>query len=88
MDGLMINDISQTEKDKYLYVITYMWNLKSTTASEYNKKRLIDVENKLKVTRGEREKGRGNTGVEIKRYKLRYKISYQDILEYCTIRRI
>ena len=62
-----------------------MWNLKNTTANEYNKKRLIDVENKLKVIRGEREKGRGNTGIGIKRYKLRYKISYQDILEYCTI---
>ena len=35
-----------------------MWNLKNTTANEYNKKRLIDVENKLKVIRGEREKGR------------------------------
>ena len=38
LDGLMTNEISQTEKGKYLYVITCMWNLKNTTASEYNKK--------------------------------------------------
>ena len=30
-------DISQKEKDKYSYVIIYIWNLKNKT-SEYNKK--------------------------------------------------
>ena len=33
LEGLMLSEISQTEKD-ILYVITYMWNLKNKT-NEY-----------------------------------------------------
>ena len=40
-----------------------MWNLKNII-NEYNKtKRLTDIENKLVVTSGEREGGRGKIGV-------------------------
>ena len=46
-----------------------MWNLKNKKikyTSEYNKKRnrLTDTENKLVVTSGEREGGKGNIKVE------------------------
>ena len=30
LEGIMLSEISQTEKDKYC-VVTYMWNLKNTT---------------------------------------------------------
>ena len=35
LEGIMLSEISQTEKDKYI-VISYMWNLKNKT-NEYNK---------------------------------------------------
>ena len=51
LEGIMPREISQTEKKKILYEITYMWNLKNTKTSEYNKKRsrLTYIENKLVV---------------------------------------
>ena len=33
LKGIMLSEISQTEKDKYLYDITYVWNLKNSTTS-------------------------------------------------------
>ena len=50
-----------------LYDITYMWTLKNTTninKTITNRSRLTDMENKLVVASGEREKGRDNIGVE------------------------
>ena len=35
LEGIMLSEIGQTEKDKYI-VISYMWNLKNKT-NEYNK---------------------------------------------------
>ena len=64
LEGIMLSEVSQTEKDKYY--ITYMWNLENKTDEcESNKKRnrLTDIENKLMVTSGEREVGRGKIGV-------------------------
>ena len=29
LESIMLSEISQTEKDKHSYVITYMWNLKN-----------------------------------------------------------
>ena len=56
------SEISETEKDKYS-VITYMWNLKNKT-NEQNKTEIdSDIENKLVVTSGEKEGGRGKPGV-------------------------
>ena len=41
-----------------------MWNLKLQQISEYNKKETdSDIENKLLVSHGEREAGRGEIGV-------------------------
>ena len=31
LEGFMVSQLRQTEKDKILYSITYMWNLKNTT---------------------------------------------------------
>ena len=44
-----------------LYVITYMWNLKNKTEEriQQNRNRFTDLENKLEVTSGEREGGKG-----------------------------
>ena len=56
----MLHEIHQTEKDKYC-TLSRIWNLKSK-ASEWiqqNRKRLTDIENKLVVTRREREGGSG-----------------------------
>ena len=33
----MLREIIQTKKDKYLYVFTYIWNLKNLKINEYNK---------------------------------------------------
>ena len=41
-EGIMLSEISQTEKDKYFI---YMWNVKQ-------KVKLIDTENRLVVARG------------------------------------
>ena len=63
LEGITFSELSQTEKDKYCYVFTYMWKLKNKM-NEYNKteNRLTDTENKLVVTSGERGGHRTNTG--------------------------
>ena len=38
LEGIKLIEISQTEKDKILYVITYIRNLKNKTNIDYNKK--------------------------------------------------
>ena len=52
-EGIMLSEISQTEKDKY-YIISLIYTQQT---SEYNKKRsrLRNTENKLLVTSRERE---------------------------------
>ena len=53
-EGMVLSEISQTEKDKYcMSLICSIQKIQRT--SEYNKKtsRLTDVENKLAVTSGE-----------------------------------
>ena len=56
LEGFVLSEISQTEKDKH-YVITYMSNLKNKT-NEYNKTKTdSDIENKFAITSGERKKG-------------------------------
>ena len=68
LEIIIISEVSQTEKDKY--DTTYMWNLKQWYEWTYlqNRKRLTDFENKLRVTKGERQmKGRNQ---EFNRYTL------------------
>ena len=33
-EGIMLNEIRQTEKDKYCYVLAYIWNLKNVELRE------------------------------------------------------
>ena len=65
LQGIMLREISQTEKDKsiwyHLYVESKKYNKLVNTTQK--KGRLTDVENKLVVTSGEREGRRGNIGV-------------------------
>ena len=47
LEGIMLTEISQTEKDRYTpYDFTYMWNLRKNKQAKQNVKRLIDTENK------------------------------------------
>ena len=34
LEGIMLSEVSQTEKDKVLCAMTYVWNLKNKTKSE------------------------------------------------------
>ena len=44
---IILNKISQTEKDKY-HAITYMWNLKKMVQVDlFTKQKQTDIENKL-----------------------------------------
>ena len=56
LEIVILSEVSQTEKDKYRMVITYMWNLKKWYKWTYlqNRNRVTDVENKLIVAKGER----------------------------------
>ena len=63
LEGIILSDISQTEKDKYC-MISFIWNLKNKTNYEYNKKEIDSyIKSKLVVTIGERKGGRGNIEV-------------------------
>ena len=47
LDIIILNEISQTEKDKYY--ITYLWNLKNSTNFLFgNRKRLTDIDDHYK----------------------------------------
>lgn len=54
--GIILNEISCTEKDKYFYAIIYMWNIKSKTNKT---NRLTDTEHKLWLPAG-KGKGKGH----------------------------
>ena len=54
LEGIMLSEISQTEKNKYYMIITYIWNKKYNKLVNITKKnRLRD--NKLVVISEERE---------------------------------
>ena len=57
---LQIVILSETSQRK-TYVISYIWNLKKRMMQRnlQNRNRFTDVENKLTVTKGEREWGEG-----------------------------
>ena len=64
LEGIMLSEISQPEKDRYHMISLICRIQKIQQTSEYNKKsRLTDIENKLLVTSRERELRRGNIGV-------------------------
>ena len=53
LEGIMLSEISQTEKNKYCMISLYVESKKIQQTSECNKKisRLTDIESKLVVTR-------------------------------------
>jgi len=59
LEGIMLSEISQSEKDKY-HMISFMWNSRNKTdehmgrkkGGEANNKRLLMIENKLRVDGG------------------------------------
>jgi len=61
LDSPMLNEMSVRERQ--IYDITYMWNLKLQQTSEYNKKEADSQMNKLVVTR------KGNIRVGSGRHK-------------------
>ena len=60
-DGMELNETSQKDEYSMLSLITY----KNKTKEGLWQNRLIDVENKLVITSGERDWGRGNIGVGV-----------------------
>ena len=60
-EGIMLSEISQTEKRQILYVITYMWHIQNKTHEliSQSRSKLIDTENKLVVTAGEMRARKG-----------------------------
>ena len=58
LEGIILTEISQTEKEKYCMISLICGIQKIQQTSEYNKKRKpTDVENKLVVTSVERKGG-------------------------------
>ena len=63
LEGIMLSEISQKERNTVWYQL-YVASKKIQQTSEYDKKEADSgIENKLVVTNGEREAGRGNVGV-------------------------
>ena len=54
LEGIMLSEISQTEKNKYYMIITYIWNKKYNKLGNITKKNRLS-DNKLVVTSEERE---------------------------------
>ena len=53
LEGIILSEVSQKEKDKY-HVIIYMWNLKYDKSTHLrNRNRLTDTENRLLLAKKE-----------------------------------
>ena len=74
MEGIALNEISQTEKDKYYMILHVEPKTYNKLVNITKRNRLTDIKNKIAVTSREREEGRGNIGIQ------RHKISYKDTL--------
>ena len=60
LEGIMISQISKTEKDKYCVIHLYVESKNKTNKqSKQKRNRLLDTENKLVVARGEAKRGVG-----------------------------
>ena len=69
LENIILSEVSQTEKDKYYMIPLIKTNIICGIKKWYkwsylqNRNRLADIENKLMVTKGEREVGRDKLGV-------------------------
>ena len=72
LDTLILIEVSQKEKDKYHNDITYIWNLTYGTMNLSTEKKLMDLENRLVVAKGEEEgvRSTGNLGLTDANYCL------------------
>ena len=59
LETVILNEVSQTEKDKYLMISLICENLKMIYINFFTKQRLTDIESKLMVTQRERWGGEG-----------------------------
>ena len=57
LEGIMLSEISQTEKDKYIYHLHVESNKYNKLVNLKKRNRVPDIENKLVVTSGERGGG-------------------------------
>ena len=64
LQGIMLSEICQTEKNKILYIITNRWKLKNKTNERLTKQKPthIDIDNKFVVISGEKVERRDKTG--------------------------
>ena len=69
LEGI-IGEINQTEKGRYC-MVSLICGIKKITQINKNRNGLTDKENKIVVTGGEKEEGRGKIQIRLKRYKLR-----------------
>ena len=59
LENITLSEVSHTEKDKY-YMTSFTCGIENMIRIySQNRKRLTDIENKLMVTKGEREAERG-----------------------------
>ena len=66
LEGIMLSEIRQRKTNivwYHLHVESKKYNKSVNKTNKQTKSRLTDIENKLVVTSGERERGRGNIGV-------------------------
>ena len=54
--------LSEVNQRQYI-LVTYIWNIKNNANASIYKTEIRDIENKLKVTKGEREGGKDKLGV-------------------------
>ena len=67
LENVILREVNQSEKDKN-YMVNYMWNLKKKDTNRliYRSEVVIDVENNLLITRGEKGEGiNWETGTDI-----------------------
>ena len=58
LGGIMLSEVSQSEKDNIAYYLTYMQDLQNKI-NQQNRNRLRDAENKLRVAKGQGDWGTG-----------------------------
>ena len=63
LETLILSEVSQKEKDKY-HMISHIWNLKyGTNESFHTKQKILDMENRLVIAKGEGVGWTGNRGL-------------------------
>ena len=82
LEGIMLNEINQTKKDKY-YMISLIYGIQKTTQMNETKSETDSQRTNQQLSMEKEGKGEVILGQGIKRYKLlgTKQVSYKDILE-------